>query len=59
MASAEATFEFKFGSEGTGAGQFNQVAGLAVNNAEGKIYAADRHNHRLQQFTPDVLREQI
>ncbi len=41
-----------FGSYGSGAGQFNRPAGLALGPG-GNIYIADAGNNRLQVFDPD------
>jgi len=40
-----------FGSSGTGNGQFNFPAALAVNQTSGLVYVADSANHRIQVFT--------
>ena len=39
----------KWGSEGSGDGQFNYPYGIAIDN-EGNIYVADSNNHRIQKF---------
>ncbi|MCC6915270.1 MAG: 6-bladed beta-propeller [Rhodospirillaceae bacterium] len=39
----------EFGSKGSGPGQFDLVHSLAI-DAKGRIYAADRRNHRIQVF---------
>lgn len=44
------TFLRKFGSQGTGNGQFNSPVAAAV-SADGTIYVADRDNHRIQVFS--------
>jgi hypothetical protein len=41
----------QFGSEGSGDGQLNGPAGLAVNQLTHDIYLADRRNLRVDQFT--------
>jgi hypothetical protein len=41
----------KFGSLGSGDGQFNQPRGVAV-DASGSIYVVDSDNHRVQKFGP-------
>ena len=35
---------------GLGAGQFLEPAGIAINNATGNFYVADRGQHRIQEF---------
>ncbi len=40
---------YEFGSHGTGDGQFDFVAGVAV-DAAGDIFVADLNNHRIQKF---------
>jgi len=42
----------KFGSSGSGEGQFNRPSGVAV-DSDGIIYVADWLNDRLQVFDPD------
>lgn len=49
--SANGEFMFSWGEPGTGPGQFNLVH--SVWEADGKVYVADRQNHRIQIFTPD------
>jgi DNA-binding beta-propeller fold protein YncE len=49
-------FSFAFGSLGKGTGQFFHPSGLAVENATGDVYVADRENGRLEKFEP-VLQE--
>lgn len=39
-------FEGSFGSEGEGAGQFKDPAGIAVDDATRDVYVADAGNHR-------------
>ena len=39
----------QFGTRGTGPGQFQQVHGVTI-DARGRIYTADRGNHRVQVF---------
>src|SRR5262245_9461033 len=48
-AGASVTFVLQWGSQGTGDGQFNFPAGVAVNSA-GQVYVADFGNHRIQKF---------
>jgi DNA-binding beta-propeller fold protein YncE len=38
-----------WGTYGTGDGQFDSPAGVAV-DSEGKVYVADKGNHRIQEF---------
>ncbi|VEN37475.1 unnamed protein product [Callosobruchus maculatus] len=40
-------FLFKFGSQGTGKGQFDRPAGITL-NPQGHIVVADKDNHRIQ-----------
>ena len=51
---------FSFGREGQGAGEFRfeaggkhpEAAGIAVDEANGDVYVADRGNNRIEQFAP-------
>jgi hypothetical protein len=43
-------FETKWGSAGSGDGQFNDPHGLAVGSS-GSVYVVDTLNHRIQKFT--------
>jgi hypothetical protein len=52
-APAEVTYDFSFGSPGTGGGQFNEPAGIAQNTSTGNLYIADRENNRIQELTED------
>ena len=45
-------FVTKWGSEGTGDGQFSNPSGLSVDGS-GNIYVADSHSNRIQKFTSD------
>ena len=47
------TFAFKFGSNGTGDGEFNQPISVAISPSGGRIAVADIHNHRIQVFHAD------
>ena len=44
-------FITKWGTSGSGDGQFNSPFGVAV-AADGTVYVADRFNHRIQVFSP-------
>jgi DNA-binding beta-propeller fold protein YncE len=43
---------FSWGESGTGEGQFNIVHNIDT-DSEGRVYVADRENHRVQVFSPD------
>lgn len=43
----------KFASSGTGAGEFDDPTGLAVNQSTGHVYVMDRDNRRVQEFDLD------
>jgi DNA-binding beta-propeller fold protein YncE len=45
-------FTSQWGTEGTGDGQFNYPAGVAV-ASDGSVYVADEANHRIQKFTSE------
>lgn len=45
-------FLLKWGSLGTGDGQFNSPGGVAIDGA-GNVYVADTKNHRIQKFSAD------
>lgn len=53
LAGAEATYVKSFGASGSGAGQFNEVAGISQNHTTGDVYVADRGNNRIQVFDED------
>jgi fibro-slime domain-containing protein len=40
-----------WGGEGTGEGEFQRPAGIAI-GPDGSVYVADSHNHRIQKFAP-------
>ncbi|HEV3071947.1 MAG TPA: hypothetical protein VGY76_11040 [Solirubrobacteraceae bacterium] len=44
------TFVFSFGAAGSGDGQLNEPYGVAVNEATGDLYVADRGNNRVEIF---------
>jgi sugar lactone lactonase YvrE len=46
-------FLSKFGSSGTGNGQFKRYAGDLELDGSGNIYVADTENHRIQKFSND------
>jgi len=48
---SEGVFGSKWGTEGTGAGQFDMPNGVAV-ASDGSVYVSDRNNHRVQKFSP-------
>ena len=43
-------FILKWGSSGSGDGQFNYTYGIAVDGS-GNVYVADTSNHRVQKFS--------
>ncbi len=49
-AGSSAVFISKWGTQGTGDGQFNYLLGLAV-ASDGSVYVADWENHRIQKFS--------
>jgi len=50
QAAEKYTFVTKWGTQGSGAGQFNSPAGVAVDSS-GNVYVADYSNHRIQKFS--------
>jgi DNA-binding beta-propeller fold protein YncE len=46
------TFVIKWGTYGSGNGQFNKPVGIAV-DASGYVYVADNDNYRIQKFAKD------
>jgi DNA-binding beta-propeller fold protein YncE len=49
-AGAEVVYQRSFAEPGDGPGQLSQPTGIAVNEATGDVYVADRNNHRIEQF---------
>jgi serine/threonine protein kinase/DNA-binding beta-propeller fold protein YncE len=49
-ASEEYVFDFKFGSNGSGDGQFRNPRGVAYDTNNNRIIVADTFNHRVQVF---------
>lgn len=49
---SDGTFIAKWGTRGSGNGQFNAPSAVAVDNS-GIVYVADTGNHRIQTFTTD------
>jgi DNA-binding beta-propeller fold protein YncE len=45
-------FSFKWGSQGSGDGQFDQPVGIAIDSA-GDVYVTDQNNNRVQKFDRD------
>ena len=45
----EGDFQYKFGKEGKGDGEFNSPAYLLVNESQ-HLFVCDRYNHRVQVF---------
>jgi hypothetical protein len=43
----------QFGSKGTGAGQFIEPHGIAVDHQTGDVYVADQNNDRVESFGPE------
>ena len=48
---SDGVFLTKWGTEGSGDGQFRDPWGVAVDSA-GNVYVADTYNHRIQKFRP-------
>jgi DNA-binding beta-propeller fold protein YncE len=46
---SDGTFITKWGTEGSGDGQFAYPFGIAVHSS-GRVYVADDHNYRIQVF---------
>ena len=49
---SEGLFGSKWGTEGTGDGQFTEPLGVAV-APDGSVYVADSYNNRIQKFTSE------
>ena len=49
---SDLTYSSKFGSKGSGDGQFRNPSDIALDST-GCLYVADCDNHRVQVFTPD------
>ena len=47
------TFDFAFGSEGSGEGNFSSPKGVDIDVDLGRIFVADTGNHRIQVFWPN------
>lgn len=48
---ANGVYRFEFGTYGNGDGEFDCLAGVAINRI-GQFIIADRYNHRIQVFDP-------
>ncbi len=48
----DGVFAIKWGTEGTGAGQFSNPSSVEV-GLNGEVFVADSDNHRIQRFTSD------
>ena len=51
---ASGNFITKFGTGGSGDGQFNFPVGVAVDPTTGSVYVADALNNRIQVFFLDL-----
>jgi DNA-binding beta-propeller fold protein YncE len=49
---SDGEFLRKWGTEGTGNGQFNGAAGISI-GPDGLLYICDENNYRIQVFTSD------
>jgi len=47
---SQGVFVSKWGMDGTGDGEFDQLNGIAV-ASDGSVYVADTNNHRIQKFS--------
>jgi DNA-binding beta-propeller fold protein YncE len=52
-APSAAALPAEFGSEGSGAGEFREPRGIAVDQESGDLYIADRNNARIEKFGPE------
>jgi hypothetical protein len=48
------SFAFSFGAAGTGDGQFQEPASIAVDERTGALYVSDTENSRIEQFAPET-----
>ena len=51
----DGAFVRKFGTRGSGQGQFSSPCGVCLDDDKGLVYVADRHNHRVQVHRQDTL----
>jgi hypothetical protein len=50
---ATAALPTQFGTQGSGAGQFVEATGVAVNQSNGDVYVSDKANNRVEEFTAE------
>jgi hypothetical protein len=48
---ASGAFQSKFGSTGTGAGQFSVPTGIAIDQSDGSVYVYDQGNRRVAKYS--------